>query len=141
MRGVLDGGFSPVTWAQPRWNLVSVLRPSNCALVSKICHYIEHLKGHAVLHTNRELPLWQDPQDNPVPARAGWRAGGSPMSGHVPARPSPCRGGHLAQKFQGCRKWVWGADPSCFPIGYQFTGPSILRDLRGDLVAPWSLYH
>lgn len=61
--------------------------------------------------------------------------GGSPMSGHLPARPSPCRGGHLAQKFQGCWKWVRGADPSCFPIGYQFTGPSILRDLRGDLAS------
>ena len=60
---------------------------------------------------------------------------GSPMSGHLPARPSPCRGGHLAQKFQGCREWVRGTDPSCFPTGYQFTGSRILRDLRGDLAS------
>ena len=59
----------------PGWNPVPVLWPYNCVLVSEICHCTEHLKGHSVLYTIRELPLWQDPQDNPVPAQAGWRAG------------------------------------------------------------------
>ena len=118
----------------PGWNPVPVLWPYNCVSVSEICHCIEHLKGHSVLYTIRELPLWQDPQDNPVPAQAGWRAEVT-MSGHLPARPSPCRGGHLAQKFQGCQKWVRGTDPNCFPTGYQFTGSRILRDLRGDLAS------
>lgn len=125
MRGVLDGGFSPVTWVQPRWNPVSVLRPSNCASVSEICHYIEHLKGHAVLHTNRELPLWQDPQDNPVPARAGWRAGG----GHqclVTCLPDP----HLAgvatwpRNSRGAGNGFGGQTPAASQLDISSLGPA-----------------
>lgn len=124
MKGVLDGGFSPVTWAQPRWNPVSVLRPSNCASVSKICHYIEHLKGHTVLHTNRELPLWQDPQDSPVPARAGRRAGGSPMSGHVPARPSPCRVATWPRNSRGAGNGFGGQTPAASQLDISSLGPA-----------------
>lgn len=49
--------------------------------------------------------------------------------------PSPCRGGHLAQKLQGYQEWVQGADPSCLPSGYRFAGPSILGGLRSGLAS------
>lgn len=56
----------------------------------------------------------------------GW--GVTPMSGHVPTRPSPCRGWPPGPEIPGVPEMGFeGADPSCFPIGYQFTGPSILR--------------